>query len=138
MYAKIKADLPFRAKLIYLVLLLCFVQACTNFDLEDYNPYRIPLKTQAQLESYADTSLTLTRIRAIHSTERQLDSLILIAEVLRNTDPDASLYYAQIAYDIATEKNWSIPRGVSANRMAWGKGSKAESGEDLEDALVGC
>jgi two-component sensor histidine kinase len=120
---------------IALVSLLVLFHSCSRFDLDDYIFDDLPTKTEAQLQSMADTSWTLPRIAEL-SKRRQVDTLIFYAEWLKDYNEDMALWYAQKAYDLATEKNWDVPRGVSANRIARIKGQRAEYGEDLEDAMV--
>jgi two-component sensor histidine kinase len=115
--------------------LLVLFHSCTRFDLDDYIFDDLPAKTEAQLKSMADTSIMLPRIAAL-SKRQQVDTLIYYAEWLKNYDDDIALSYAEQAYDLATEKNWNMLRGVSANRIATIKGWQAEYGEDIEDAIV--
>ncbi|GJM35718.1 MAG: hypothetical protein DHS20C18_47190 [Saprospiraceae bacterium] len=104
--------------------------------MSDFNPDRIEPKSEGALKVYADTSQMLARIAGFSGPRQQVDSLIYYAEWLKNYQEDIALYYAQKAYDLATEKNWTLPRAISANRMAWSKGKKARFGEDIEDAMV--
>jgi tetratricopeptide (TPR) repeat protein len=120
---------------IALVSLLVLFHSCSRFDLDDYIFDDLPAKTEAQLQSMADTILTLPRIAEL-SKRQQVDTFIYYAEWLGNYDEDMALWYAQQAYDLATEENWGIPRGVSANRISKLKGIQAEYGEDIEDAMV--
>jgi hypothetical protein len=112
---------------IALVSLLVLFHSCSRFDLDDYIFDDLPAKTEAQLQSMADTILTLPRIAEL-SKRQQVDTFIYYAEWLGNYDEDMALWYAQQAYDLATEENWGIPRGVSANRISKLKGIQAEYG----------
>lgn len=110
-------------------------QSCNRFDGNDFQPERVGSQPERLLREYADTSRALPRIAALPARQ-QVDSFLYFAEWLKNYNEDISLFYAQQAYDIATEKNWNFPRGIGANRMAWSKGKKAKYGEDIEDAMV--
>lgn len=118
-----------------LVVLWVLLYSCSRFDLDDYIFDDLPAKTETQLQSLADTSLTLPHIAEL-SKRQQVDTFIYYAEWLENYDEDMALWYAQQAYDLATEKNWDVPRGVSAYRMATIKGRQANYGEAIEDAMV--
>ena len=127
--------LRFRAWLAITILASLLGQSCNHFDSSSFNPNQLEARPESRLRQYADTSRTLPRIAAL-SAKQQVDSFLYYAEWLKNFDENSSLYYAQQAYDLATEKNWNFPRGASANRIAWNKGKKAKYGEDIEDAMV--
>ena len=110
-------------------------QSCNHFDSSSFNPNQLEARPESRLRQYADTSRTLPRIAAL-SAKQQVDSFLYFAEWLKNYDENSSLFYAQQAYDLATEKNWNFPRGASAYRIAVLKGRKAKFGEDIEDAMV--
>ncbi len=122
---------------------LCFIftvfavlfHSCSRFDLEDYQLGELAPRSESALQFMADTSQTLP-ILATFSKKKQVDSLIYYAEWIKNYNEDIALFYAQQAYDMATEKNWNVPRGVSAYRIASLKVWEAKYGEDIEDAMV--
>ncbi|WP_020537468.1 sensor histidine kinase [Lewinella cohaerens] len=118
------------------VLLLLLLYSCGQYQGSDFEPQLLRQLTAEGLVTYADTSSVLTRVRAMENPSQQVDSLLHFAEWVKNYDEDATLRYAQLAYYISTENNWNIPRGISANRLAWSKGKRAKYGEDVEDALV--
>lgn len=109
---------------------------CTNFRVDDYDLEAIMARPDRELETMADTTRTLARLAALSNPRKRVDSLIYYAEWLKNYDENTSLFYAQRAYNLATEKNWTVPRAVSANRIAHLKGKRAKYGEDIEDAMV--
>ncbi|WP_367392402.1 histidine kinase [Lewinella sp. LCG006] len=118
------------------ILLLLLLYSCGQYRGGDFEPQRLRQLTEKELKAYADTSTVLHRIMAMESPSQQVDSLLHFAEWVKNYDEEATLFYAQLAYDISTENNWNIQRGISANRLAWSKGKRAQFGEDIEDAMV--
>jgi two-component sensor histidine kinase len=121
---------------LLLLLALSFLwQSCNRFDLKKYDFSALPAQTEQRLSLLSDTVATQQRLEELAS-RKQVDSLIFFAEWLKNYDEKAALHYAQKAYDISTSKNWNIPRAISAYRLAWSKGKKAQFGEDIEDAIV--
>ncbi len=116
-------------------LLLLLLNSCTRFDLDDYIFDGLPEKSEVQLQSMADTALTLFRV-AEFSQKQQVDTFIFYAQWLKNYDEEAALWYAQRAYDMATEQNWNAPRGVSAYIMASIRAWQTGYGETIEDAMV--
>ncbi len=122
---------------IRLITTLAFLLwGCGQYQGGDFQPNALQKLSNSALDQYADTSITLPRLAALASPSAQVDSLLHYAEWTKNSAEEASLYYAQRAYDLATEHNWAEPRGMSANRLAWSKGKQARFGEDLEDAMV--
>ena len=121
--------------LVWLLLTGCLLQNCNRFDLNTYDFSDLPEPTAERLELLADTSVTLGRLEALMK-HQQVDSLLFFAEWLKNYDEAATLAYAQLAYDLSTDKNWNVPRAISAYRLAWSKGKVARYGEDIEDAMV--
>ena len=117
------------------MILVILFQSCSSSNLDDFNPDRMVPPSEARLEFYADTT-QLNPILASFSTKKRLDSLLYYAEWLKNNDKDIALFYAQRAYDLATDQNWNFPRAISAYRIASLKGRKAKFGEDIEDAIV--
>ena len=118
------------------IFFMVLFYGCSDYELKNFNPDRIESQPEHLLKIYADTSLTLPRINGINNTRQQLDTLIYYAEWLKNYNKNIALFYAQKAYDIATEKNWDFPRAISAYRMAALKEQNAKHGEDIEDAIV--
>lgn len=118
------------------ILLLLYLQSCSQHRYEDFSPEEIVNVPATRLEGYVDTASTLARIEGYSNERKKVDSLLYFAEALRNYDEDVAQLYAQMAYDIATEKNWKFPRAISAHRLAVLKESKAKYSEDIEDALV--
>lgn len=118
------------------ILLLLLLYGCGQYRGGDFEPQRLRQLTEKELKAYADTSRVLHRIKAMESPSQQVDSLLHFAEWVKNYDEEATLRYAQLAYDISTENNWNIPRGISANRLAWSKGKRVKYGEDAEGAMV--
>lgn len=117
-------------------LILLLLAGCGQYQGSDFEPNKLPSLPEQKLAHYADTNLMLRRIDSMKYASQQVDSLLHFAEWVKNYDEEATLRYARRAYDIATENNWNIPRGISANRLAWSKGKRAKYGEDVEDALV--
>jgi anti-sigma regulatory factor (Ser/Thr protein kinase)/tetratricopeptide (TPR) repeat protein len=118
------------------VLLLLQLYNCGQYRGSDFEPRLLRQLAEEKLVAYADTSSVLTRIKAMDNPSQQVDSLLHFAEWVKNYDEEATLRYAQLAYDISTENNWNIPRGISANRLAWSKGKRVKYGEDVEGAMV--
>lgn len=118
-----------------MILAPLLFQSCNNLDGSHFHPEQAGTQPEHLLRAYADTSRTLPRIAAL-AARQQVDSFLYFAEWLKNYDEDISLFYAQQAYDIATDKNWNFPRAASAYRIAALKGRKAKFGEDIEDAMV--
>lgn len=123
-------------KPVYGLLVLLLLYGCGRYSGSDFEPNALRQLTEKELVIYADTSKVMERIHTMDNASEQVDSLLHFAEWVKNYDEEATLHYAQYAYDIATENNWNIPRGISANRLAWSKGKRAKYGEDVEDALV--
>ena len=118
------------------ILLLLLLYSCGQYRGSDFEPQLLRQLTEEELKVYADTSLMLDRIKVMESPSQQVDSLLHFAEWVKNYDEEATLRYAQLAYDISTENNWNIPRGISANRLAWSKSNRIRYGEDTEGAMV--
>lgn len=119
-----------------LFLLFLFFQSCNHNRYRDFNPEEIVNVPEAQLKTYADTAATLQRLESYRSDRKKVDSLLYFAEALRNYKENISQIYAQMAFDLSTERNWKFPRAISAYRLALLKESKAKYNEDIEDALV--
>ncbi|MEO0725524.1 MAG: histidine kinase [Bacteroidota bacterium] len=119
-----------------LILLSLLAWGCGQYQGGEFQPNALPQLSASTLDQYADTSIIMPRLSGLSSPSAQVDSLLHYAEWTKNTAENASLFYAQYAYDLATEHNWAEPRGMSANRLAWSKGKQARFGEDLEDAMV--
>ena len=121
--------------LLILFISVVLLQSCDRFDLKMYDFSALPAQPEQRLEQLADTSTTLKRLDQLDH-RKQVDSLIFFAEWLKNYDEEVTLQYAQKAYELSTDENWTIPRAISAYRLAWSKGNKAQFGEDIEDAMV--
>jgi two-component sensor histidine kinase len=130
------SDIEQRTKFVCFFLLFLLLYSCNRYEGGSFEPAQLSLLSTKELERYADTSRILTHLSTFSNPSKKVDSLLHYAEWVKNYREDISLFYAQMAYDIATENNWSIPRAFSANRLAWSKGNKARFGEDLEDAMV--
>ncbi|MGH1437136.1 MAG: histidine kinase [Lewinella sp.] len=126
----------FSPKSLLGMLLLLLLYSCGQYRGSDFEPQLLRQLTAEELVAYADTSKVLTRVKAMKTPSQQVDSLLHFAEWVKNYDEDATLRYAQLAYDISTENNWNIPRGISANRLAWSKSKRVRYGEDAEGAMV--
>ena len=127
---------PLTQTLAALTTLIVLIWGCERYQGSAFRPNDLEVLTTDQLSSYADTAATMAKLRQLPNKSKQVDSLLHFAEWTKRHDEEASLYYAQQAYDIATDQNWDIPRGISANRLAWSKGQRARYGEDVEDAMV--
>lgn len=118
-----------------LLFSFCF-QSCNHNRYRDFNPEEIVNVPEAQLKTYADTASTLQRLESYRSDRKKVDSLLYFAEALRNYDEEIAQLYAQMAFDMATVKNWKYPRSISAHRLAVLKEIKAKYSEEIEDAMV--
>lgn len=118
-----------------LIVISIITLSCNGYHLEDYNPDRFPSISKSHLAEISDTSATKERLSQ-YSAGQQVDSLLYFAEWQRNKNDEIAIRYAQMAYDIATEKNWNFPRAISAYRIASLRGYKAQYGEDIEIAMV--
>ena len=98
----------------YWLFFLFIIGACSHVPRHAYISEDLPSRTESQLLVYADTSRTLNRISELPNNRQRVDSLICYAEWLENYEEDVALYYAQQAYDLATERNWNFPRAVAA------------------------
>lgn len=127
--------LPSRLIPMLLTGISLWISACQHFDLKNYDLDQNISLSEAELKAYTDTSTVLLRLEQLPA-RRRVDSLIYFANVLRAYEPAFSMLYAQQAFDLATEKNWPIPRGVSAYRLARLKGDGVIFEEDIEDAMV--
>lgn len=124
------------ASLLLLLITMCLWVGCRSSEMKDFSLDTIEAQSEARLKFLVDTSVTLPEITQYTSVRQQLDSLIYYAEWIKHYEEDIAFFYAQKAYDIATEKNLSFPRGVSAYQIGALKGRRALYGEDIEDALV--
>lgn len=122
--------------LTILLLAILLFQSCSDRRYRDFTPEDISNVPVEQLTVYVDTSSTLARIADFSRDRQRVDSLIYYAEALRNYDEDIAQLYAQMAYEISTEKNWKLPRAISAHRLAVLKEKKAKYSEEIEDAMV--
>lgn len=124
---------PFHLGALFLFFLS--LSSCQNNRYRDFNPEEIVNVPEAQLKSYADTAATFERLNS-YRDRKKVDSLLYFAEALRNYREDIAQVYAQMAFDISTEKNWKYPKAISAHRLAVLKEIKAKYSEDIEDAMV--
>lgn len=118
-----------------LVMIVFITMSCNRHNLEDFNPDRIPLISTERLEELSDTTFVKGQLATL-SAGQQIDSLIYYAEWLKGIDDATSIWCAQNAFDLSTEKNWNFPRAISAYRIASLRGQKALFGEDIELAMV--
>ena len=109
---------------------------CKYSKYKDFNPDVVEPVHEARLKDYADISLTMPRLEALKNDSQRLDSLIYLAEWLKNYDGRAARFYAERAYQLSTERNWKLPRAISTYRLAILKEQNGKFGEDFEDALV--
>jgi len=128
---------PIKSSLLLLLpIAVLLLLGCGSSEMKDFSLDTIEAQPEARLKILADTSITLRKIAQYSSTRQQLDSLIYYANWLKNYEENTALFYALMAYDLATEENLNFHRGVSAYLSGTLKGRRALYGEDIEDAMV--
>lgn len=118
-----------------LIFLLILATSC-NPDRPNFEPSYNGVPPGEALDQYLDTKSVLTDLEQGRNIRDQLDSLLTLADQLKNYDVEAALFYAKSAYILATGKNWRLSTGMAAYYMALLKGRSGVYGEGLANALV--
>lgn len=116
--------------LISLLLLAC------NPDRPNFEPSYSGAPPGEDLDQYLDTDAVFEGLDQVKGKRQQVDSLLTLADKLKNYDDDVALVYADTAYSMALEKNWDLSRGIASYYIALLKGRREKYGEGIEDAMV--
>ncbi len=118
-------------------LLLCFLfLSCKEESAVDQQLFRHWDLASGNLASLSDTVKTFPLVLKIPVKQQQVDSLLSISNHLKSYDPEAALFYAEKAYELATLKNLDLRRGISLYYIALMKRQLQTWGGGIEDALV--
>ncbi len=122
-------------KLLYLLLfiLLCSCQPQPRIDDELFR--QVDYATE-DLEDLVDTVSVMEAVLKLPKKARQVDSLLVMTDRLKGFDPGVALFYAEQAYDLATDQNWDLQRAISLYYIALMKRRLQIWGGGIEDALV--
>ncbi|MEM8900938.1 MAG: histidine kinase [Bacteroidota bacterium] len=121
---------------VILLALMAFLgQGCEDPDYKDYRPDEVKELSEQAMEQYIDTGLVFSRINSLGDKER-LDSLITIAEQIKDFDEESALIYAEQAYNLATARDWEVARGISAHMVGFLKSRQSRWGDNVETAMV--
>ena len=117
------------------LLVLILATSC-NPDRPKFEPSYSGAPPTEDLDQYLDTKAVFEGLDQVKGKRQQLDSILTLADKLKNYDDDVALVYADTAYSMATEKNWQLSRGIASYYIALLKGRREKYGEGIEDALV--
>lgn len=117
------------------LLLLILATSC-NPDRPNFEPSYSGAPPGEDLDQYLDTKAVFEGLDQVKGKRQQVDSLLTLADKLKNYDDDVALVYADTAYNMATEKNWQLSRGITSYYIALLKGRREKYGEGIEEALV--
>ncbi len=121
--------------LLSCLLVLMLTTSC-NPDRPNFEPSYSGAPPGEDLDQYMDTEAVLAELEQIKNDRKQLDSLLTLADKMKNNDVESALLYAEAAYILATGKDWRLSTGIAAYYMALLKGRSGVYGEGLADALV--
>lgn len=127
-----------KSKNVYWVALLLVVilAACQEAPVSDMNLFSHRTVPSDRLEQYKDTARTQLAIQQLPKKSQQVDSLLMMVDQLKGNDYEIALFYANQAYDLATEENWDLQRAISLYYIALMKRRLQTWGGGIEDALV--
>ena len=118
------------------LLLICgFITSCGPVDNPAFKPYPADQRLPDHVDQYLKVEDVLVRLSEL-SIRKQLDSLLLLSDLLKNHQEDVALVYAQEANKIAVRENKPFSRGISSYYVALLNGGKEIYGEGIEDPMV--
>lgn len=127
--------LSFVFSLLSSLLVLILATSC-NPDRPNFEPSYSGAPPTEDLDQFLDTKTVFKGLDQVKGKRQQLDSLLTLADKLKNYDDDVALVYADTAYSMALEKNWELSRGIASYYIALLKGRREKYGEGIEDAMV--
>jgi len=124
-------------KAYYLVILVAIIfGSCQEAPVSDMRLFSHRSATPDKLAQYKDTAKTQVVIQQLPQKSQRVDSLLMMVDQLKGEDYRIALYYANQAYDLATEENWDLQRAISLYYVALMKRRIQTWGGGIEDALV--
>ncbi len=121
--------------LLSCLLVLILATSC-NPDRPNFEPSYSGAPPGEDLDQYLDTKVVFEGLDQVKGKRQQLDSLLTLADKLKNYNDDLALVYADTAYSMALERNWDLSRGIASYYIALLKGRREKYGEGIEEALV--
>ena len=109
--------------------------SCSSWEDTSFEPWPVDQSKPKDLEIYENTSAVIRRLANL-KTQEQIDSLLLLADLLKDYDDELALTYAREANLLSIEKNRKVSEAISFYYLALLKGGRELFGEGMEDPIV--
>lgn len=125
-------------KLLYCLLsgwIMLGLTSCSWFEESSFEPWPVNQPKPTDLESFYDVEANIERLSSLPA-QQNIDSLLIITDLLKGHDDEKALDYVQAANGLATLRNKKFSKGVCAYYLALLKGGSSIYGEGIQDAIV--
>lgn len=124
----------FRERLCFWLLACFLLSGCKPEP--SFQPAESPSLPLQALERFSRADSIIREMNTFPNSRKKVDSLLHLADQIKDYDTDAALKYANEAYKIAILKNLDLRKGISLYYMALLKKRKRKFGEGIADALA--
>lgn len=118
------------------LLLVLLTNACQDYRHPNLEPRPIGWQPDYDLNPYYDAEAKMASLEQIKGTKRQLDSLLEWADRVNYYDKEATLAYANEAYNLAAEKGFRLSRAIASYYRGLVKRRESSLDEGLFEALA--
>ncbi|MEM7371961.1 MAG: histidine kinase [Bacteroidota bacterium] len=108
---------------------------CGLFESSKFEPWPIDKVRPDDLEKYQDSEKYLASFSKLRP-QQQIDSLLVLTDLLKSQDEDRAMIYAQKANEVAVVHRKPLSQAISLYYISLFKAGQDMYGEGIEDAIV--